>query len=145
MINIRKCCTCVSCTELIQLTFSSRTTPRQSKAKDMPVHKATMSKVRAACSMFERSLLQMTLDTTCRDRHKEESDYLQIENNSFVLYCICEPREEQARHCCSAALGAALRERSRVKFQGSLWFILLQSLRSLKPLKEPLSLAYVNI
>lgn len=53
-----------------RLTFSSKTTPRQSKAKDMDVQAVTMSTVRPACSALVSSLQQSTLDTTCGDKEE---------------------------------------------------------------------------
>lgn len=53
-----------------QLTFSSKTTPRQSKAKDIDVQRVTMSTVRPACSALVSSLQQSTLDTTCGDKEE---------------------------------------------------------------------------
>lgn len=46
------------------LTFSSKTTPRQSKTKDIAVQAVTMAEVMPMCSTFERFLEKKTLATT---------------------------------------------------------------------------------
>lgn len=59
------------------LTFNSRTTPRQSKPREMAVHKDTITKVTATWAVLERTPLKKALDTTY-GRHNKPHKYIII-------------------------------------------------------------------